>query len=325
MKAKSVKNVRRLVRSAEFKEWRDRYAALLEEVERAHGRFEDPITHTVWRAGELDDASARAHTEFIELDDDFEALSSFEMQRQKASELWIELHKVEKVLEDHRQAASDLRQKIEARRKGRRMTSSVDEFQRRQSELGDLEAVIESAAREVEEIRTSFDEAVVQREELWAHVETEWTEAFRANMARAEYAYAARRVRQHAELVNQQPETPAEDEESGGDDEVQAIIDDLEGMIQELIQEAETEFGCILIAEFLYWPHQDDVRAALCVSLVEERHHLNLQINPLQVYEIERSKGIDFIAPVPEDDADADDPRLESFFLEDRPGVAAET
>lgn len=319
MKAKTVQEVRKLLRSDEFIDWRDRYLKRRGDLENAHARFSDQLLHTVWRAGEYEDLSARAHTEFIELDDDFEALSAFEVQRQRTSDLWIELHKAEKVLEDHRQAASELRQKIEVRRKGRRMTANVDEFQRRESELGDLESVIENAAREAENTKAQFDEAVKDRDRRWVEVEIEWTQAFRANMARAEYIYAARRERAKSELApKDQAGAQEKAEPSVDDEEINAEVDEIEQDLAALILEAEQKFGCILIVEFLYWPQQDDVRAAICVPLIHERDHLNLQITPSQVYEVERAKGIEFIAPVPEEDEDNDDPRLEAFFLKNR-------
>ena len=56
----------------------------------------------------------------------------------------------------------------------------------------------------------------------------------------------------------------------------------------------------------------------LCVPLIDEQSHFNIQIKALKVYQIERDKGLDFIEPVPDEELNDDDPRLNSFFLEGR-------
>jgi hypothetical protein len=89
-----------------------------------------------------------------------------------------------------------------------------------------------------------------------------------------------------------------------------------ERLRDELLSEGEERFECVAIAEFLYWPHHDDMRAALCVPLVDALAHLNIQVFKLQIYRIERAKGLRFIEPLPIEGSkeDEDAARLESFF-----------
>jgi hypothetical protein len=87
------------------------------------------------------------------------------------------------------------------------------------------------------------------------------------------------------------------------------------------LDHARKTFDCTVVDEFLFWPHVDDVQAALCVPLVDEQSHFNIQIKALKVYQIERDKGLDFIEPVTEEDLGDEDPRLESFFNEGRPAA----
>jgi hypothetical protein len=60
------------------------------------------------------------------------------------------------------------------------------------------------------------------------------------------------------------------------------------------------------------------VHAALCIPLIDEQSHFNIQIKALKVYQIERDKGLDFIEPVPDEELNDEDPRLSSFFIEGR-------
>jgi hypothetical protein len=86
------------------------------------------------------------------------------------------------------------------------------------------------------------------------------------------------------------------------------------------LEVARSRFECTLVEEFLYWPRQDDVRSAICVPLIAERQHFNIQISPLSIYQVERARGLEFIEPmVAEMGVPDDDPRLEHFFHEGRP------
>ena len=97
----------------------------------------------------------------------------------------------------------------------------------------------------------------------------------------------------------------------------------LEGQLVQLLAQAEERFHCVAVSEFLYWPHEDDVRGALCVPLVGDMHHLNIQVAKLQIYSIERAKGLKYIEPLAQDVLDdvEDAVRLTRFFT-DRPGGA---
>ena len=97
-------------------------------------------------------------------------------------------------------------------------------------------------------------------------------------------------------------------------------IRELEAAMAAHLEQGRVLFGCAIIADFLYWPRQEDVRAAFCVPLIVEREHLNIEVMPLSVYHIDHVRGLDFLEPVPEaaDMSDAD-PRLEAFFATGRP------
>jgi len=327
MEGKSLKDVRALIHGNEFHQWCDAYKALRQQIEDAHSQYSDEMLHTVWRAGELEDRSAEAHAAYIELERSFDALSEYEIERQRATDLWMALQGAEKRLEDQRATASEIRAKLEARKKGRRMTSSPQEFQRRESEIRELDTEMEKTAKECASIRERFEAVAAVRDQHWASVEHQWTDSFRSNMARAEFSYLAKRVRSDADNLSAQlgeraPHDPTPEEEAR-DAELDRQITELEEKLAAAAVEAEQKFNCVLVREFLYWPRHNEITTAWCVPLITERDQLNLQVEALRVYEIERARGIEFIEPLPEEREDEEDPRLERFFLEGRAGISA--
>lgn len=313
MKTKKLSEIRELLESDDLHEWYERYKDLREQIEAAHRSYSDRLPHLIWRAGELEDASAHAHAQYVELDESFESLSAFEVQRQHTTDIWTELQGKEKALEDQRSAASELRTRIGAQAKGRRMTANLTELERRKTTLSDLESAIERGAKEIESLQERFDVSAKEREAIWTEVEDQWSDAFRANMARAEHMYAAQRVRAEAAKMAV-GDVEATTESSDADQALTEKIRGIEADLAEHIATGEKKLDCTLVREFLYWPQQDDVMAAACVPLIDERDHLNVQVTALNVYQIERAKGIEFLEPFPESDERGEDPRLESFF-----------
>lgn len=313
MKTKKLSEIRELLESDDLHTWFERYKDLCGQIEAAHRSYSDRLPHLIWRAGELEDASAHAHADYVELEESFEFLSDFEVQRQHTSDLWMEMQGREKALEDQRSVASELRIRIGAQNKGRRMTANLTEIERRKTTLSDLETSIETGAQEIEALQNSFEVATKERDAIWTDVETQWSDAFRANMARAEHMYAAQRVRAEAAKVAEGEVEPVA-ERTDADQALTEKIKGLEAELVEHLEVGEKKLDCTLVREFLYWPQQDDVMAAVCVPLIDEHDHLNVQVTALNVYQIERARGIEFLEPFPESDERSEDPRLETFF-----------
>lgn len=324
MKARSVFDVRTLLGTSSFLDWSRRYIRVLSELDALHDTDEDCVVHAVLRAGEFEDLSGQAEAAYRALDESFEALSAFELQRQHTTDVWVALEHAANDLEVHRQRASDVRQTLTARR----ADHGGDQEQLR-GELERLEVTIHEAARDVERLREKLGANEARRQQMWDEVEDTWEQAFRANLASKEYAYQARRHQARArELANEQMGQSARDRSGGSGLEERGAplgtrLDELSAQRETLIAEAEQDLGCVLIESFLYWPHAGEVSAVLCVPLVDEPKHFNIQVTALQLYEIDRNKGLEFIEPVPEEAADDDDPRLEAFFLLGRHGAVS--
>ena len=95
-------------------------------------------------------------------------------------------------------------------------------------------------------------------------------------------------------------------------------ISSLKKELEEHQRAGAEKFNCSIISDFLFWAHETDVHAAVCVPLIDEFEHFNIQIHAKKVYLISQEKGLDFIEPLPEEEMGEEDPRLESFFTEGR-------
>jgi len=316
IKAKRVQDVREVLRLQGFSDWYLRYETLHRDLVELRAQDPDILTHTVLRAGEYEDLAHQAENTYASLDSSFETLSDYEQQRAATSYAWEDLGRAEYQLAEHRQVASELRASLTASRKDEQTPAVKAEEARLEAELNVEERLVEEWDKQVQEARVRFEHATEQRDELWRTVEDAWLRAFRANMARIEYAFLGKRARAAQEAMSHAGESGAR-EGNGGSTEVEQAR--MESDLAALLEQAESTYDCVAIAEFLYWPHRDDMRAALCVPLVGDMHHLNMQVIKLQIYRVERAKGLKFIEPLPPVDTDDDDgTRLDGFFL-DRP------
>nr|ADI21618.1 hypothetical protein [uncultured myxobacterium HF0130_06F04] len=336
MKSHRIRSLKELISTAEFTTWHAKHNELnrsvleleekREELELALAiaRFETEFIQgnadqTFLSAGDFEDESARSEAEYAAVENDsFQLLSDFEDKSRDEETARIDLHGLETQLEEKRGQTSELKAQATADEKQGSESSGISD-----EELKNLGGDIAGLARQVEAARARLSEEVKRREALWDEVEQTWVTAFRANMRRSEFSYQGRRVRARAERLFTKAEM------------VRRRVDDLSAqmaVVDEKLSSAKADnirhldharktFDCTVVDEFLFWPHSDDVQAALCVPLVDEQSHFNIQIKALKVYQIERDKGLDFIEPVSDEELGDEDPRLESFFNEGRPAA----
>ena len=331
MKAKWVHEIESLVRSVEFSEWYQEFIELSNGLKKVKLAREDLLAQAsmmnaradfgqqcadekLFGAGECEDSGAAAHAEFAEIENSsFEALSAYEVQRQKASDTWMELDRYEASIEDMRQEASELIAKIDAA-KNKDEGESPDELS---AALERIEAAIEARSQDVEDVRQRYERDTQRKLDLWGEVEASWSKAFKANLGRSEYAYQSRRLRGEAEA-----QFVRAAQERNRVEELEVEARSLDGKITEYkeeiamhMKEGRTRFECTVVEEFLYWPKQGEVRIVLCVPLVDDRDYLNIQVQALSIYQLDRAKGLDFIEPVAESsETTGEDPRLQAFF-----------
>ncbi len=311
IKAKRVQDVREILRSSEFVRWYEQYDTVSAELRAVRLADPDILTHTILRAGEYEDLTHQAEATYASLDGSFETLSAFEQQRTITSGAWEALTSLEYRLANARQDASDLRTRLSAMKKESNANADALHIE---SELKVKEREVSDLAQKVAQGQEWFERETKLRDEMWKIVENAWSTTFRANMARIEYGFLGRRLRAAQERLAGGGQSDRTEDSMVAETE-QAR---LEGELAELLRQAEEMYDCVAIAEFMYWPHQDDMRAALCVPLVGDMEFLNIQVNRLLVYKVERAKGLNFIEPLPQTsedaDAEADGVRLEGFF-----------
>ncbi len=322
MKSYRVNSLRELVSSSDFLTWHGKHSEMslaLRELEdkrealefdlniakyRADS-FQNFADETLFKAGDLEDQSARSEAQYAEIENDsFQLLSDFEDKSRDEEQARIELHGIEKVILDYKERRDD-------------RASQSGENDSKVKELADE---INSLEKQAAVARGKFEEQSKLREALWERVEDTWGNAFRANMARSEFSYQGRRIHSKAESYFAKADEVRK--------EVAELSDDIAKTDERLasaradrarhLDDAKKNFDCTVVDEFLFWPNSDDVHAALCVPLIDEQSHFNIQIKALKVYQIERDKGLDFIEPVPDEELNDEDPRLNSFFTEGR-------
>ncbi|MBI5511204.1 MAG: hypothetical protein HY903_20785 [Deltaproteobacteria bacterium] len=338
MRTRTVQEVRNVLQTQVFATWYKRYCEVRQAIEGAQARRTDLLgqAHMVrykadltqqtaddklFAAGEFEDLAARSHAEYAEIENDsFEVLSEFELQRQKAIDALVDRDRLEKLLEDGRQVASDLRARLDAARK-HQTPEGVAEADRLAVRLAEVELQVQAHAKAVEQAAAAEVREARRKEELWLAVEAAWSNSFRANMARTEFSYSSRCVRAESELLFARSVADRRRVEQLEGEAQRALeqMAELDRDYEAILEEGRKTFECTLVNEFLYWPHSEDVKAALCVPLVDESRQFNIQVSALQVYRLERARGLEFIEPARDVSEQAsetadNDPRLEAFF-----------
>ena len=334
IKVKSGREVRDLIGSEPFNTWYSRYQTVRQAIQAARDRHFEVEAESamvtlraeysqrradecLFRAGECEDLGELAHAEFAEIENtSFEMLSEFETERRRTTESWQATDRLEKSFEDEKQRLREMQARIDTVRESKASEAQA-EADRLEGRARELEHSIHRTEKDVEAARAKQGTLEQHKDSLWVDVEDAWSRAFQANIARTEYAYEGRRARGEAESLFGQSTTERRRIDALHAEAVQVKqrIFELATELDKLLQTARDDFHCVLIEEFLFWPQKGNVATAWVVPLIDERHHLNIQVEALQLYQVERSKGLDFVEPVPEEgEAPPQDLRLDAFF-----------
>lgn len=309
---RTSRELQQLIASDGFREWAATHDRLRIQVKAARvGELAvtgDPAVEMMFRAGELDEQAAKYYTEYAAVENQsLEALAAYESQRMRATQYWQLWDAAEKRVQDARTQVNELSSEIEAekRRKGdvSRLSERLKEAERQRDQL----------AKVAEDSKTESDRQYAERLRLWDEVEDSWQRSLRANLARSEYAYQARRSRSEAEALFAGTEVDAPMNEQDATAAVEAAERDYFAHLDA----GRDAFKCVLIEEFVFIPIADDSKWVWCVPLVEEPDEFNVQLSRLAIYQIERGRALDYIEPVALaelESAEEDDPRLSAFF-----------
>jgi len=318
VKAKSITDIRTTLSDSEFQTWFNRRDELRKSFDAARVEFDEVDTQyettryryqyiqrkaekLVFEAGECIDQSARAQADFASVENDsFQLLSDFENQSQLLQDSIIARDQIEKSLEGDRLESS-----------GISGGAAKDK---------DLSNTIGASAKELQTANDLVDRRQTELNGAWVKVEGTWEKSFTSNMARSEFSYQARRLHRQAELAFREARDLKSSMQYLGEKR-ERLAESTTGLDQELTEHQRVgaeKFDCSIISDFLFWAHETDVHAAVCVPLIDEFEHFNIQIHAKKVYLISQEKGLDFIEPLPDEEMGDEDPRLESFFGEGR-------
>ena len=319
MKAKSITEIRATLSDSDFQAWFTRRDELRKSLETTRVEFDEVDTQyettryryqyiqrkaekLVFEAGECIDQSARAQADFASVENDsFQLLSDFESQSQMLQDAIIARDQIEKALEGDRLESSGI--------SGGAAQGSKD-----------LSSSIGASAKELQSANDLVERRQTELNSAWVKVEGTWERSFTSNMARSEFSYQARRLHRQAELTFREAKELKSSMQYLGEKR-DRLADSQESLSTELEEHQRTgaeKFDCSIISDFLFWAHETDVHAAVCVPLIDEFEHFNIQIHAKKVYLISQEKGLDFIEPLPEEEMGEEDPRLQSFFTEGR-------
>ncbi len=288
------------------------------EMMQARGELaEESAAETLSRAGEVEDRASGMSAESQELENRaLELVGRFEEQRFRVSELWYRLGGAERVLEERREAL--------AAAGGEPAAPQSAEARQRAAEAARL---VKEAERAASERREAYQREARRKDRLWEQVERSWARSVEIALLVAEGRLQTRRVQLAAErLFQEAKDRRARAKRLKAD--LAAALREQDGaarMRATLLDEARQRFGCVAGTSFLYWRRRDDERGALAVALADDGEAYNVEVRALEVYLVDRQRGVAFLEPAREGRAvteEEGDRRFEEWFLGPRAGRA---
>jgi len=311
LKQKRLNEVRALIASADFQAWWAQLTAARTALKESEGRYEELLGQTtltefraeltqknaidtLYRAGEHEDVAANMLFEASELENkSFKFVADFEEQRIRASDNWYRLGAAEKRLEEAR------------------------DKKRTPAELATLE-------RGVRQVADEYSSEDGRKARLWDEVERLWARCAEVSLGVAEQRALGKKVRRNAEeLFGVAEERKQRTKDLKAETEAAALaVEGARARRSGLLEDAREKFGCSVGTDFLYFRHRDDPRFAWCVALLEDREGYNLEVKPLSVYQVDRTRGVAFLEParalpLSQEEGDL---RFEEYFLKGRKG-----
>lgn len=332
MRAVPLRELRELLQGAPFTAWWAEYGAVLagersaragNDQVRARLRLADLEAEAAQRvaidtfsaAGETEEEAARVAAEAQAHEvRALEQVGRFEEQRFRTSDLWYRLGGAERTVELKREAQAQV--------------GKLPEGERARAQ-GQAESALRLAERQLRALQDEYAEEDRKRTRLWGEVEAAWERSFERSLLAAERATGSRRIIRDAERLfhdaeQQRLQARKLREEA---DQAERALAEAARRRSSLLEAARDRFGCVAGESFLYWRHPDDPRAAWAVALAEDGAGWNLPVKPLEVYTVNRVRGVAFLEPAREGlplSLDQGDRRFEDYFLGPRRALRRE-
>ncbi len=328
MRAVPLRELRELLQGAPFTAWWAEYGAALagersaragNDQVRARLRLADLEAEAAQRvaidtfsaAGETEEEAARVAAEAQAHEvRALEQVGRFEEQRFRTSDLWYRLGGAERTVEVRREALG-------------RIGKGTPEADKARTQA---EAALRLAERQLRTLQDEYAEEDRKRTRLWDEVEAAWERSFERSLLAAEHNTRSRRIIREAERLFHEADdkrgAARQLREEG--EQVARALGEATRRRAGLLAAARERFGCVAGESFLYWRHPDDQRAAWAVALREDAAGWNLPVKPLEVYTVNRARGVAFLEPAREGlplSVDHGDRRFEDYFLGPRRGA----
>jgi hypothetical protein len=328
MRAVALKELRELLQGPAFATWWAAYAAAVGAERQAAAAHEQVIGRrrladleaeaaqrqaidTFSEAGEAEEAAARVAAEAQAHEvRALEQVGRFEEQRFRTSDLWYRQGGAERTLEVRREALAQV-------------AGAGPEADRLRQQA---EAAVRLAERQLGTLQDEYAAEDRKRTRLWDDVEAAWGRSFERSLLAAEHATRSRRIIRESERLFHDAEEKRVAARQLLDEAEQASRALAEAARRRagLLEEARERFGCVAGESFLYWRHPDDQRVAWAVALREDGSGWNLPVKPLEVYAVNRARGVAFLEPAREGlplSVEQGDRRIEDYFLGPRHGA----
>lgn len=343
MKAKyiNLKEIKNLIDSPIFKEWWTKYNEKKREIlnineeidkimaEENNHKFNANLVQKkaldrIEESSQMEALAAKWLAEASDMDNkSYEAVARFESKRVEVSELWFKVGALDHELETIKAEINTLRERLAA-------ASDRQEVINLRTTLKNKEQALESLSKEFTKISELYEREAAKKKKLWEEVEMIWSITTEYNLKAAEAQAKAKRLKRDAERLLKESNyftRKALEKQSEQENLISQREKDIE-YIEELLRLAREKFECIAEDEFLYWPQKENPQMIYCVPLITDLENYNIEIRALNIYQVDKTKGVSFIEPVAEDRKrikDEEDTRIDDFFLKGRKGITKES
>ncbi|MCX7945295.1 MAG: hypothetical protein N2746_12375 [Deltaproteobacteria bacterium] len=341
MKAKYLKEIKNLLESPAFKEWWAKYSEKQKEIlnitseidtimaEENNHRFNANLVQKraldkIEESTQMDALAAKWMAEASDMDNkSYEAVARFESKRVEVSELWFKVGAIDHELENVKAEINTLRERLS-------VASDRQEVINLRTALKNKEQALESLNKEFARVSELYEREAAKKKKLWEEVEMIWGISIEYNLKVAEAQAKSKRFKKEAEKLLKESNyyiRKANEKQS----QLEQLNSEREKDIRyigELLRLAREKFECIAEDEFLYWQQKENAQLIYCVPLITDLDNYNIEIRALNIYQVDRSKGVSFIEPLVVDRkriSDEEDTRIDDFFLKGRKGITQQT
>lgn len=340
MKSKYLKEIKNLLESAAFKEWWTKYNEKQREILNITAEIDKILAEEnnhifnanlvqkkaldrIEESSQMDALAAKWLAEASDMDNkSYEAVAKFESKRVEVSELWFKVGALDHELETIKSEINTLRERIQN-------ASDRQEVINLRTTLKNKEQMLESLNKEFAKISEQYEREAARKKKLWEDVEMIWNISIEYNLKVAEAQAKSKKFKREAEIFlqesnyfnrkAQEKHTEAEQLNSEREKDIKYI--------EELLRLARERFECIAEDEFLYWQQKENSQLVYCVPLITDLDNYNIEIRSLNIYQVDRTKGVTFIEPLVDSNkriSEEQDTRIDDFFLKGRKGIKEE-